>query len=62
MNKETTGEFAVKVLREYSVSNALPIRSTSDLSPLEEWLIVKLKESNELMGILTDTIEQLISC
>ncbi|TSE11317.1 hypothetical protein [Aquimarina algiphila] len=35
-------EFAVKTLKEYAHQNQLPPRSTSDLSPLEKWLIEKL--------------------
>ena len=35
-------EFAVRVLKQYALENQIPVRSTSDLSPLEEWLILRL--------------------
>ena len=35
-------EFAVKILREYAKENKTLMRCTSDLSPLEEWLIIQL--------------------
>lgn len=35
-------EFAVRVLRQYSLENQVPARSTSDLSPMEQWLILRL--------------------
>ena len=30
------------LLKEYSNFFSIPVRSTSDLSPLEEWLLMKL--------------------
>ena len=33
---------AVKILKEYAVEGLLPMRSSSDLSPLEEWLLIRL--------------------
>jgi hypothetical protein len=35
-------EFAVKVLKQYAHENQVPARSTSDLSPMEQWLILRL--------------------
>jgi hypothetical protein len=39
-------EFAIQVLKQYSIENQVPVRSTSDLSPLEQWLILRLKEKS----------------
>lgn len=33
----------VEILRQYAEENKTTVRSTSDLSPLEEWLLLKLK-------------------
>ena len=38
-------EFAVEILREYAKQNQTPVRSTSDLSPLEQWLILRLADT-----------------
>ena len=35
-------EFAVRVLKRYTLENQIPARSTSDLSPMEQWLILRL--------------------
>lgn len=35
-------EFAVRVLKQYAIENQIPERSTSDLSPMEQWLILRL--------------------
>lgn len=35
-------EFAVSILQEYAKENQTLIRSTSDLSPLEEWLLERM--------------------
>ena len=35
-------EFAVRVLRQYALENQVPARSTSDLTPMEQWLILRL--------------------
>jgi hypothetical protein len=40
MNKKA--EFTVKILKEYVKENQVMPRSTSDLSRLEEWLIMKI--------------------
>ena len=40
-------EFAVEILREYAKQNQTPVRSTSDLSPLEQWLILRLADTLE---------------
>lgn len=38
----TTGEFAEVIIRRYAIENGVPVRSTSDTSPFEQWLIIKL--------------------
>ena len=40
MAKNRTAEEVVRILKEYSEVMQVPKRSTSDLSPLEEWLII----------------------
>lgn len=40
MNKKA--KFAVKTLKEYAIENQTTARGTTDISPLEEWLILKL--------------------
>lgn len=35
-------EFSVRVLKQYALENQIPARSTSDLSPMEQWLILRL--------------------
>jgi hypothetical protein len=35
-------EFAVRVLKQYAIENQIPARSPSDLSPMEQWLILRL--------------------
>lgn len=35
-------DFAVIVLKQYAIENQIPARSTSDLSPMEQWLILRL--------------------
>ncbi len=42
MNDEKLSEFAVCILKQYAEERGLPVRSTSDLSPLEEYLLVEL--------------------
>ena len=42
-------EFAIKTLKQYAKENQLIVRGTSDLSPLEEWLISKQYEMNKLI-------------
>lgn len=37
----------VEILRQYAKENGTIVRSTSDLSPLEEWLLIKLVQENE---------------
>jgi hypothetical protein len=39
---EDKAKFAVKVLRQYAEENLIPARDTSDLSPMEQWLIIQL--------------------
>jgi len=40
INEEAS--FAIKTLRRYADEKGIPHRSTSDLSPLEEWLIMEM--------------------
>lgn len=35
-------DFAVEIIKEYAHENGIPTRSTSDLSPMEEWLLLRL--------------------
>ena len=35
-------KFAVEILKQYALENQIPARSTSDLSPMESWLILRL--------------------
>jgi hypothetical protein len=41
-------EFAVDILKEYAKQNQVLPRSTSDLSKLEEWLIIELLRVKKL--------------
>ena len=47
MARNEKAEFAVKILLEYAGENQVPARSTSDLSPLEQWLILRLYNGGE---------------
>ena len=40
-------KFAVKILLEYAKENGINGRDTTDLSPLEEWLILRLYNDGE---------------
>lgn len=40
-------EFAVQMLRKYAHQTGNMLRGTSDLSPLEEWLIIQLYEAQK---------------
>jgi hypothetical protein len=40
-------KFAVALLQRYAKENLLPARSTSDLGPLEHWLISELYKKME---------------
>lgn len=44
MNINEKAAFAVGVLKKYAHENQVPPRSTSDLSKLEQWLILELME------------------
>ncbi|MFW6281283.1 MAG: hypothetical protein ACOC1O_00615 [bacterium] len=39
---EDQSSFMIRILKEYSETYGLNVRSTSDLSPLEEYLLKKL--------------------
>lgn len=60
-------EFAVKTLKQYVEENQVLPRSTSDLSKLEEWLILQLfeyyrkdKASEIIIKFLTDRNDNLM--
>lgn len=40
-------KYATDILKEYAKEKGNTVRSTSDLSPLEKWLIKKLFENNQ---------------
>lgn len=42
MERNEKAEFAVKILLEYAKENRINGRDTTDLSPLEKWLILRL--------------------
>lgn len=42
MSRNEKAEFAVKILLEYAKENGINGRDTTDLSPLEKWLILRL--------------------
>lgn len=42
MNNKTISEFSVKILKQYADERGIIVRSTSDLSPLEEYLLIEL--------------------
>lgn len=42
MARNEKAEFAVKILLEYAKENGINGRDTTDLSPLEQWLILRL--------------------
>ena len=35
-------KFAVEIIKQYANEKHIPARSTSDLSPMEKWLILRL--------------------
>lgn len=41
-------EFAVKKLKQYAEENNVLPRSTTDLSPLEQWLLLQLFNTNSV--------------
>jgi hypothetical protein len=47
-------EFAVNILKKYASEHQTTVRSTSDLSPLEEWLILRLFVTTKLLPILEE--------
>lgn len=44
-------KFAMNILKKYAEENGNIVRSTSDISPLEEWLIVELHRKEEAKEI-----------
>lgn len=45
MNK---AEFAVEILKQYALENGIHPRDTTDLSPLEKWLIIFMYNNETL--------------
>ena len=45
--KFITPKEMIKVLRQYAAETHTIVRSTSDLSPLEIWLLIKLIKTKE---------------
>lgn len=45
MNK--VAQFASTILKQYANENGTTVRGTSDLSPLEQWLIIQLSNNNK---------------
>lgn len=54
---EDKAEFAVKVLKQYSKENSVLPRSTSDLSPLESWLILQMFSDQGLRKAVGEYLE-----
>jgi hypothetical protein len=50
-------EFAVKVLKQYADEKHTNTRGASDLSPLEEWLLVKLCKHEMMNSYPQEIIE-----
>ncbi|MBC8147241.1 MAG: hypothetical protein H8E98_04580 [Bacteroidetes bacterium] len=55
---KTTAQKGVEILKQYAKENGVPLRSTSDLSPLEQWLTLKLISCNERNEGLKTIIEE----
>ena len=64
----TTAEKAIEILKQYAKESGTTVRSTSDLSPMEEWLIAQLKaeqptkdetEIESLLGKLDSANEEI---
>jgi len=49
---------AVEILKQYAEESGVLLRSTSDLSPLEQWLTLKLISCNERNKGIKTTIEE----
>lgn len=51
VNNNDLAKYAVEILKRYAKENQCNVRTTMDLSPLEQWLIVSMyvlkKESGE---------------
>lgn len=44
INVVSKADYAVELLQQYAMENQTLIRGTSDLSPLEQWLLLKLSK------------------
>lgn len=47
-------KFAVEILLRYQHETGVLPRSTSDLSPLEEWLIIQMYQSKDQLKVLLE--------
>ena len=47
MEEEKKIDHALKILKQFAVENGTTLRSTSDLSKLEEWLLLKSFQEQE---------------
>ena len=52
MVRNEKAEFAVKILLEYANENGINGRDTTDLSPLEQWLILRLYNVSNCGGAI----------
>jgi len=52
-------EFAVEILKQYAGECGTLPRSTSDLSPLEQWLIIKLLKTTKASSVIGKSLEDL---
>ena len=60
--KNEKADFAIELLKRYSKQTGNLLRGTSDLSPLEEWLIIQLHEEKtlpKLSGVVNGTRSKL---
>lgn len=52
---------AIKILKQYADESQVLIRGTSDLSPLEEWLLLQLTTTQDSLDIKEKEIDALKS-
>lgn len=61
MIQNKRAEFAVRILKQYAKECGTLPRSTSDLSPMEEWLILQLHAFTEVSKT-TERVQELVTC
>lgn len=58
---KTKAELAEPIMRQYAEENGIPPRSTSDLSPMEQWLLIQIiirdKTLQELAAAVFDNVD-----